>query len=37
VGDEVAFGLGYGALLRAATSPFVAKVEMVPAAAPQAY
>ncbi len=27
VGDEIAFGLGYGALLRASTSPFVAKVE----------
>ncbi len=27
VGDELAFGLGYGALLRAATSPFVATVE----------
>jgi predicted amino acid racemase len=29
VGDEIAFGLGYGALLRAATSPFVAKLEKV--------
>jgi ornithine racemase len=28
VGDELAFGLGYGALLRAATSPFVTKVEV---------
>ncbi len=27
VGDELAFGLGYGALLRAATSPFVTKVK----------
>ena len=27
VGDELAFGLGYGALLRASTSPFVTKVE----------
>jgi ornithine racemase len=27
VGDEVGFGIGYAALLRAATSPFVAKVE----------
>ena len=27
VGDEIAFGLGYGALLRASTSPFVAKIE----------
>ena len=27
VGDEVAFGVGYGALLRAATSPFVLVVE----------
>jgi predicted amino acid racemase len=27
VGDEVGFGVGYAALLRAATSPFVAKVE----------
>ena len=26
VGDELSFGLGYGALLRAATSPFVTKV-----------
>ena len=29
VGDELAFGLGYGALLRAATSPFVENREMV--------
>ncbi len=29
VGDELAFGLGYGALLRAATSPFVANLEKV--------
>ena len=28
VGDELAFGLGYGALLRAATSPFVEKLEL---------
>ncbi len=27
VGDELAFGLGYGALLRAMTSPFVSQVE----------
>jgi predicted amino acid racemase len=27
VGDEIAFGLGYGALVRAATSPFVSCVE----------
>ena len=27
VGDEVRFGLGYGALVRAMTSPFVARVE----------
>lgn len=27
VGDEIAFGLGYGALVGAMTSPFVAKVE----------
>jgi predicted amino acid racemase len=27
VGDEIGFGVGYAALLRAATSPFVAKVE----------
>lgn len=27
VGDEIAFGVGYGALVRAMTSPFVAKVE----------
>ena len=27
VGEEVGFGLGYGALLRASTSPFVAKTE----------
>jgi predicted amino acid racemase len=26
VGDELSFGLDYGALLRAATSPFVTKV-----------
>jgi predicted amino acid racemase len=30
VGAELAFGLGYGALLRAATSPFVTKVELEP-------
>jgi predicted amino acid racemase len=30
VGDELSFGLGYGALLRAATSPFVTQVEQVP-------
>jgi len=29
VGDELSFGLGYGALLRAATSPFVMKVVRV--------
>ena len=29
VGDELAFGLGYGALLRAATSPFVENLELV--------
>ncbi len=28
VGDEVTFGLGYGALLRAATSPYVATVHV---------
>ena len=28
VGDELAFGLGYGALLRAATSPYVTTVEL---------
>jgi predicted amino acid racemase len=28
VGDEVSFGVGYGALLRAMTSPFVTKVEV---------
>jgi predicted amino acid racemase len=27
VGDELTFGLGYGALLRAATSPFVVRTE----------
>ncbi|WP_293010535.1 alanine/ornithine racemase family PLP-dependent enzyme [Mycobacterium sp.] len=27
VGDEIEFGVGYGALVRAMTSPFVAKVE----------
>jgi hypothetical protein len=27
VGEEIGFGLGYGALLRASTSPFVAKIE----------
>ena len=27
VGDELRFGLGYGALVRAMTSPFVARVE----------
>ena len=32
VGDELAFGLGYGALLRAATSPFVTKRELEPTA-----
>lgn len=32
VGDELSFGLGYGALLRAATSPFVTQVEQVPTA-----
>jgi len=42
VGDELAFGLGYGGLLRAMTSPFVTNVELtegsptaLPAAAPQ--
>ncbi|MGI9086042.1 MAG: alanine/ornithine racemase family PLP-dependent enzyme [Aeromicrobium sp.] len=30
VGDELAFGLGYGALLRAATSPFVTRNEHSP-------
>lgn len=34
VGDELTFGLGYGALLRAATSPFVAKVEAIAAHVP---
>jgi predicted amino acid racemase len=29
VGDELAFGLGYGALVRAATSPFVTNVELI--------
>lgn len=28
VGDELRFGLGYGALVRAMTSPFVARVEL---------
>jgi predicted amino acid racemase len=28
VGDEIAFGIGYGGLLRAMTSPFVAVVEL---------
>ncbi len=28
VGDEVAFSLGYGALVRAMTSPYIAKVEL---------
>jgi hypothetical protein len=28
VGDELAFGVGYGGLLRAMTSPFVAIVEL---------
>ena len=28
VGDELSFGVGYSALLRAMTSPFVATVEM---------
>ncbi|HSV37719.1 MAG TPA: alanine/ornithine racemase family PLP-dependent enzyme [Nocardioidaceae bacterium] len=32
VGDELAFSLGYGALVRAMTSPFVAKVERAPTA-----
>jgi len=27
VGDEIAFGVGYGALVRAMTSPFVTKIE----------
>jgi ornithine racemase len=27
VGDEIAFGVGYGALVRAMTSPFVSKIE----------
>jgi predicted amino acid racemase len=27
VGDELGFGLGYGALVRAMTSPFVARIE----------
>ena len=30
VGDELAFGVGYGGLLRAMTSPFVAVVERQP-------
>ncbi|MCX6395606.1 MAG: alanine/ornithine racemase family PLP-dependent enzyme [Propionibacteriales bacterium] len=29
VGDEITFGLAYGALVRAMTSPFVTKVELV--------
>jgi predicted amino acid racemase len=34
VGDELTFGIGYGGLLRASTSPFVAVVEhMAPASA----
>jgi predicted amino acid racemase len=33
VGDEIAIQLGYAALLRATTSPFVAKVELPPTAA----
>ena len=28
VGDELSFGVGYGGLLRAMTSPYVATVEM---------
>ena len=28
VGDELVFGVGYGALLRAMTSPFVTVVEL---------
>ena len=27
VGDEITFGVGYGALVRAMTSPFVTKIE----------
>jgi hypothetical protein len=27
VGDEIGFGVGYGALVRAMTSPFVTKIE----------
>jgi hypothetical protein len=27
VGDEIDFGVGYGALVRAMTSPFVTKIE----------
>ncbi|MGB5150132.1 MAG: hypothetical protein WBN99_09205, partial [Mycobacterium sp.] len=27
VGDEIAFGVAYGGLVRAMTSPFVAKIE----------
>jgi ornithine racemase len=30
VGDEIGFGVGYGALVRAMTSPFVTKVEILP-------
>jgi predicted amino acid racemase len=30
VGDELAFGVGYGGLLRAMTSPYVAIVERQP-------
>jgi predicted amino acid racemase len=29
VGDELVFGVGYGALVRAMTSPFVTKVERI--------
>jgi ornithine racemase len=37
VGDELAFGLGYGALLRASTSPYVTTVELrAPEQAPAA-
>ena len=34
VGDEIAFGIGYGGLLRAMTSPFVAVVELPTAPRP---
>ena len=37
VGDEIDFGVGYGALVRAMTSPFVTKVEILPGHTPETY